>query len=76
MPSRIATQRLDLVPSVIPARRPACDRSVHGDPPVMIVTRGVRDQSMRVTSPRFGTPGWWWAAMAHGPRWGEWWPVV
>ena len=67
MPSRIAVQRFDLVPSVIPARRPASETSVQGEPPEMMSTGSTSDQSTAVMSPRFGTPGQWWAMTLHGP---------
>jgi hypothetical protein len=57
MASRIATQRLDRVPSVIPARFPACDRSWQGVPPVRMSTGSTVDQSTLVMSPTLGTPG-------------------
>lgn len=55
--SRIATQRLERVPSVMPFRAPAVERSWQGDPPVMMSTGSIADQSIFVTSPRFGTWG-------------------
>ena len=57
MASRMEAHRLDRVPSVMPARRPAWLRSWHGDPPVMMSTGSTAAQSTRVMSPRLGTPG-------------------
>ena len=65
---RIITHRLDRVPSVMPARRPAVDRSWQGEPPSkrsILPAHG--DQSMWLISPRFGTPGNRWARILHGP---------
>jgi hypothetical protein len=55
--SLICTQRFERVPSVIPRRFPAPDKSWHGVPPAMMSTGSTADQSMRVMSPWFGTPG-------------------
>lgn len=57
MASRMATQRLDRVPSVMPRRAPARLRSWQGEPPVMMSTGGTADQSTVVTSRKFGTSG-------------------
>ena len=50
MASRMATHRLERVPSVFPARRPAAERSWQGEPPVMMSTGSTADQSTAVTS--------------------------
>jgi hypothetical protein len=57
MASHIDAHRPERVPARIPARLPACDRSWHGEPPVMMSTGSTADQSTAVTSPKFGTPG-------------------
>ena len=57
MASRMLTQRLDRVPAVMPALRPAADRSWQGEPPVMMSTGSTCYQSTAVTSRRFGTSG-------------------
>lgn len=62
MASRMATQRLERVPSVMPRRLPAWERSWQGVPPLMRSTGSTAAQSMAVMSPWFGTPGQW-AAM-------------
>lgn len=49
--SRMLTQRFERVPSVMPARFPAALRSWQGEPPVMMSTLGMADQSTFVTSP-------------------------
>lgn len=72
MASRMATQRFDRVPSVMPARRPAWDRSWQGEPPSRMSMGGTCDQSTAVTSPRFGTSGQWWAMIEQGARCGSW----
>lgn len=51
----------------MPARAPASERSVQGEPPQITSTGSTWLQSMRVMSPRLGTSGWWWARMAWGP---------
>lgn len=66
MASRMLTHRFERVPSVMPARLPAAERSWQGEPPVMMSTRGTVDQSTFVTSPRFGTSGQWWARIFDG----------
>lgn len=57
------------VPGRSPAISPAWDKSVQGKP---AVTQSGRPSSARaacqstvVTSPRFGTPGWWLASTLH-----------
>ena len=55
--SRIATQRLDRVPSVMPLRAPARLTSWHGEPPEIMSTVGMVPQSMVVMSPRLGVLG-------------------
>jgi len=57
MASRIATQRLERVPSVMPARLPAWLKSWQGVPPVSTSTSGTDAQFTAVISPMFGTPG-------------------
>ena len=47
---RIAPQRFERVPSVMPARRPARDTSWQGKPPVMMSTGSTAAQSTVVTS--------------------------
>jgi hypothetical protein len=49
--SRICTQRFERVPSVIPLRLPAVERSWQGVPPQMTSTFGMVDQSTFVMSP-------------------------
>ena len=51
MASRMVTQRLDRVPSVMPFRAPARLTSWQGEPPEMMLTGGMVSQSMVVTSP-------------------------
>lgn len=67
MASRMATHRLERVPSVMPARFPACERSWQGEPPVRMSTRGTVDQSTVVMSPMFGTSGKRWASTLSAP---------
>ena len=57
MASRMDTHKLERVPSVMPARRPAWLRSWQGEPPLMMSTRGTVAQSMLVMSPRLGASG-------------------
>jgi hypothetical protein len=66
MASRMCTHRLDLCPGNIPPRGPAVDRSWQGVPPERMSTGATRDQSARVISPWFGTPGQWWARTRAG----------
>ena len=49
--SRMLTHRFERVPSVMPARFPAAERSWHGEPPVMMSTGDTSCQSTFVTSP-------------------------
>ena len=49
--SRMLTHRFERVPSVMPARFPAAERSWQGEPPVMMSTGGTSCQSTFVTSP-------------------------
>lgn len=66
--SRICTHKLERVPSVMPARLPACDRSWQGLPPAMMSTCPRRAaQSILVTSPRLGAFGNRWASTLRGP---------
>ena len=55
--SHIAAHRPERVPSFMPARFPACERSWQGEPPVMMSTGSTADQSILVTSPWFGASG-------------------
>lgn len=55
--SRMATHRLERVPSVMPRRRPAWERSWQGVPPLMMSTGSTAAQSMVVMSPWFGASG-------------------
>ena len=64
--SRMDTHRFERVPSVMPARRPAADRSWHGLPPLMMSTGSTCDQSTVVTSRWFGMPGQWCAMIFDG----------
>ena len=64
--SRILTHKFERVPSVMPARLPAAERSWQGDPPVMMSTVGMVSQSTLVTSPWLGTSGQWWARIFDG----------
>ena len=57
MASRMEAHRLDRVPSVMPARRPAWLRSWQGEPPLMMSTGSTVDQSTAVMSPRLGASG-------------------
>ncbi len=66
MHSLICTHRFERVPSVMPRRRPAADRSWHGVPPVTMSTGSTVAQSIAVMSPRFGTPGQWCARTFDG----------
>ena len=61
------SHRPERVSLVMPARAPASERSVQGEPPQITSTGSTFVQSMRVMSPRLGTSGWWWARMAWGP---------
>ena len=61
MASHIDAHKPDRVPARIPARFPAVDTSWQGDPPVRTSTGATLCQSICVMSPRFGTPGWWYA---------------
>ena len=67
MASLIWTHKLERVPSVIPARRPALDKSWQGLPPAMMSTGSTVDQSIVVMSPRFGASGNRWASTLHAP---------
>lgn len=49
------------VPGASPARRPMIETSWQGKPPIRMSTGGTRLQSTAEMSPRFGTPGQWWA---------------
>jgi hypothetical protein len=51
MASRICTHRFERVPSVMPARCPAWERSWQGVPPLMMSGLGMAAQSMAVMSP-------------------------
>lgn len=51
MASRMDSQRLERVPSVMPRRAPARLRSWQGEPPLMMSTGGTVVQSTAVTSP-------------------------
>ena len=51
MDSRMDSHRLDRVPSVMPRRLPARERSWQGEPPEMMSTGGTVAQSTAVTSP-------------------------
>lgn len=64
--SRMFTHRLERVPSVMPARFPAADRSWHGEPPVRMSTGSTVSQLICVTSRWLGTPGQWWASTLDG----------
>lgn len=64
--SHIDAHSPERVPVFIPARFPACERSWHGEPPVMMSTGSTLDQSTVVTSCRFGTSGQWCARTADG----------
>lgn len=55
--SRICTHKLERVPSVMPFRLPAPDKSWQGVPPATMSTFGTAAQSIFVMSPRFGTSG-------------------
>src|SRR5699024_5570178 len=44
MASHMDAQRPDRVPSFMPARLPACERSWQGEPPVMMSTGSTADQ--------------------------------
>jgi hypothetical protein len=66
MASRMLTQRFERVPSVMPARRPAWDRSWHGVPPLMMFTGSIAAQSIFVMSPRLGMWGYRWARILDG----------
>lgn len=57
MASHMDAHSPERVPDFMPARLPACERSWHGDPPVMTSTGSTADQSSLVTSPRFGACG-------------------
>ena len=57
MASRMDSHRLERVPGVMPARRPAMLRSWQGEPPLMMSTGSTVAQSMRVMSPRLGASG-------------------
>ena len=50
--------------SSTPKRAPAVLNGWHGYPPAMMSTGSTRDQSTRVMSPKFGTPGKRWARMS------------
>lgn len=67
MASLIDSHRLDRVPSVIPARRPASDTSWQGVPPQMMSTVGTVCHDTVVMSPRFGMSGQRWAASLQAP---------
>ena len=64
--SRMLTHKFERVPSVMPARFPAAERSWQGEPPVMMSTGGMVAQSTAVTSPWLGTSGQWWARIFDG----------
>jgi hypothetical protein len=49
--SRICTHRFERVPSVMPRRFPAAERSWHGVPPLMIVAGSIPYQLIFVMSP-------------------------
>ena len=66
MASRIWTHRLDRVPSLMPRRLPAAERSWQGEPPVMMSTGATVGQSTVVMSPRFGMSGQWRARTRDG----------
>ncbi|SCQ56347.1 Hypothetical protein PFR_JS7-PH_15 [Propionibacterium freudenreichii] len=67
MAASMDSHRPDRVPGLIPARRPAMDRSWHGEPPQITSTGSTDFQSMAVTSPRLGMSGWWASRIVHGP---------
>ena len=61
MARTISDQRPDWVPGRSPSRVPAAEMSVQGKPPhrrsMGLIPQRTRDQLMRRTSPRLGTPG-------------------
>ena len=57
MASRMDSHRLERVPGVMPARRPAMLRSWQGEPPLMMSTGSTVDQSTLVMSPKLGASG-------------------
>ena len=68
MARTISDHRPDWVPGASPSLAPALEMSVQGKPPhrrsMGLTPQRTRDQLMRRTSPRLGTPGQWWARTA------------